>query len=119
VFVDGIGVIGAMIGDTVLIGAGTEAGTEAGTGTAPGTGAGTTEPSPLSIQKPARSKPTQSPTKRFEQSKYGRNSVSEMTWMVQLLQKSENAMGSLGFIRTVQLHVSNDRAVLDIQLVMT
>lgn len=47
-------------------------------GVTDGAGAGTT-PSLLSMQKPSRSNPTQSPTNRFEQSKNGKNSVSVIT----------------------------------------
>ena len=101
---------GALTGNGVGGGMGVPNGAETGTRT----GAGAV-PTLLSIHNPALSMPTQSPTNRLEQSKYGSNSVSEIAVIVQLLQTSVATSGSLGFTTTLQIQVSTDRATLGLQ----
>ncbi len=74
------------------------------------TGAGTV-PLLLSMHAPCESKPTQSPTNRLEQSKYGRKVVTEIDTTVQLLHKSVSESGSLGLTNTSQTHESTERAM--------
>jgi hypothetical protein len=73
-----MGEVGTDIGmTTAAAGAGTGDGTVTGTGAATGTRM-TPSPAVLSIQAPDASKPTQVPSNRLEQSKYGKKSISDM-----------------------------------------
>ena len=116
----GIGAVtGTGTGTATGDGRGTATGTGAGggmvvpTGTATGvrTGAGAVPPV-LSMHTPVTSsKPTQSPTNRLEQSKRGMvKVVSEMATIVQLVQKSATAIGSLGLTIKVQPQESTEYA---------
>ena len=118
--------VGAAMGVATGNGAGAARGALTGNGVGDGmafpngadmgtrTGAGAV-PTLLSIHNPALSMPTQSPTNRLEQSKYGSNSVSEIAVIVQLSQKSEAVAGSVGSTMTLQTQVSTDRATLGLQ----
>lgn len=102
----GITVTGNGVGGGIAVPRGADVGMRTGAGTVPPL---------LSMHTPAVSKPTQLPTKRFEQSKEKRNCVSEIARTVQLVQKSAVVTGSLGFTTTSQRHVSGDRVEPDKQ----
>ena len=104
-------VTGAVRGTATGTGAGGGMVVPTGTATGVRTGAGAVPPV-LSMHPPVTSsKPTQSPTNRLEQSKRGMvKVVSEMATIVQLVQKSATAIGSLGLTIKVQPQESTEYA---------
>jgi hypothetical protein len=111
VVVTGNGVGGARGAKVDPVGTDTDCGAGTKTGLALGTDTGVA--TVLSIQIPSASKPTQSLTNRLEQSKYGKNSVSDTVWIVQELHLSlSKSKGVLGFATISQTHVLSDLVML-------